>query len=492
LPGVTQAGFRGAFDPLTVDSNVWNRYQSPVFRPIPEEDGIELFFSFTTRSPVPGREASREIWLHYNIARAGLVLGDPEEARQPLLRDPSARISYLDPAWSPDGRYLAYVKTDAVGSNMEIYVQEFEVSDDLFEAVTPLGDPILIVPSAPNSSTRHPDWSPDGTSLTFDSTRSGKTYDIYTVAVFPAVGPLVRRTVDDVRAEQSPAWSPDGNRIAYETNYYGPAAIAIVDLATPIPHTWAFAEVNTAPVNHFGPAWSSDGRSIYYHAPKNEDPEQLPDLWKLDLASGAKCAISIDQTDESEVDVSRYAQTSPDGIEFNYLLFTSMAGYPTFLGPNTWRGEFVFNCVLPLKMGVKFKPDPFYIGGPEETVTATLSFPPETVAAGYQCSSFDGPREGVRMRATLVPSPTMEGLLPLTTEESDGVIPVFTALNSRISSWGEASSARTSPSGWTATPTASAGRSAGSPTSPSSPRRPSRPRACRFSKTPPIRSIPRP
>lgn len=425
MPVIAHAGFRGAFDPLTVDSRIWNRYQSPVFRPLPEEDGIEFYFAFTTRSPVPGREASREIWLHQNISRAGSALGDIEEARQPLLRDLTARISYLDPAWSPDGRFLAYVQTDPVGANMAIYVQEFEVSDDIFEAVTPVGDPILVVPSTPSASTRHPNWSPDGNSLTFDSTRSGITFDIYTVTVFPAVGPLVRRTFDDTRAEQSPAWSPDGDRIAYETNYFGPAAIAIVDLTTPSPHAWKFAEVNAAPVNHFSPSWSSDGQSIYYHAPKNEDPIQLSDIWKLDLSTGAKCAISMDNTDDSEVDVSRYTQTSPDGIEFNYFLFTGMAGYPTYLGPNTWRGELVYNCVLPLKMGVSFKPNPFQLGGPEETVIATLSFPPETVAAGYQCSSTDGPREGVRMRATILPSPTMEGLIPLTTEE-DGPIPVFT------------------------------------------------------------------
>ncbi len=130
--------------------------------------------------------------------------------------------------------------------------------------------------------------------------------------------------------------------------------------------------------------------------------------------------------DDSEPDVSRHMQRTPDGIEFNYFLFTSMAGAPAYQGPNTWRAEMIFNCLLPLKMGVKLKPDPFRLGGPEETVTTTLSFPPETNAAGYQCSSTDGPREGVRMRATLVPSPTMEGLLPLTTEESGGVIPVFT------------------------------------------------------------------
>lgn len=418
------AGFRGAFDPLTVDSNVWHRYEFPALRPHPEEDGVELYFSFTTRSPVAGREGSRQIWLHRNIPRAGSVLGDLQEARVPLLLDPSGRVSYLDPAWSPDGQFLAYVQTDAIGSAMAIYVQAFQLSEEISEAATPVGDPILVVPSVPNSSTRHPDWSPDGSSLAFASTRSGITFDIYTVSFFPATGSPVRRTFDDTHAEQSPAWSPDGNRIAYETNFHGPSVLAILDLTTPSPHQWVFAEPLAAPVYHAAPSWSSDGRSLYYHAPKNEDPDQLPDLWKLDLSTKAKCAISIDLTDESSVDVSRHMQTSSEGIEFNYFLFTSMAGAPGFLGPNTWRGEFIYNCLLPLPMGVKIRPNPLRLGTPGETVTATLNFPPETIAAGYQCASFDGPLEGIRMRATILPSPTLQGLLPLTTAEG-GAIPVF-------------------------------------------------------------------
>jgi len=425
------AAFRASFDPLTVDSRIPNRYETASLRPLPAQDGIEEFFSFTTRSLVPGKEGSREIWLHRNLSRAGIVLPTLADARLPMLRDITGRTSYLDPAWSPDGRFLAYVKTDAIGSNLAIYVQEFQVSEDIAQAVVPVGDPILVTPPTPSVANRHPNWSPDGNSLTFDSTVSGKSFDIYTVTVFPAVGVLERQTFDDSHAEQAPAWSPEGDRIAYTTNYYGPAAIAVVDLTSPQPHTWSFAELDGgAPVNHLKPSWSSDGKSIYYHAPHVENQDQLPDIWKLDLDTKAKCAISIDLTADSDADISRYVHHGPDGIPFNYFVFTSMAGAAAgFQGPNIWRGQLTYNCVAPLAMGVNISPNTIQLGSSGQTVSATISFPPETVAAGYQSASYDGPLEGVKMRLTVIASPTIAGTTPLPDPATGNVAPLFTDRN---------------------------------------------------------------
>ena len=415
-----EAGFRGAFDPLTVDSQIFNRCEFGVFRPVPETDGIERFFSFTTRSPVPGREGTREIWLHRNVARAGIALpGGLSEARVPLLRDPTGLTSYLDPAWSLDGRFLAYVQTNFFGGSPAIYVQEYTLSEDIVEAATPIGDPILVVPGNSSVSLRRPDWSPDGRSLAFESTASGLSLDIYTIPVFPAVGTPERRTFDDQFAEQSPAFSPDGNRIAFMTNMFGPPCIAIAELTTPSPHTVTMVELNPAPVFHGSPDWSSDGNTIYYHAPKAENENELPDLWLIDLDTKAKCSVSADNiTADSEVDVSSYLHETPDGLPFNYFLFTSMQN-----GPHIWRGQHIYHCYDPLPMAVQIQPNK--PGSSATNMTATLTFPQETIDAGYQCSSFDGPLEGVRLRLTFVPSPTLEGILPVDDPASGGVIPIF-------------------------------------------------------------------
>ena len=118
------------------------------------------------------------------------------------------------------------------------------------------------------------------------------------------------------------------------------------------------------------------------------------------------------------MDVSSYVHETPEGIPFNYFLFTSGQN-----GPHVWRGQHIYNCVDPLPMSVQLQPNK--PGSSASTMTATLSFPEETVAAGYQCTSFDGPLEGVRLRITFVPSPTLEGLAALEDPATGGVFPIF-------------------------------------------------------------------
>lgn len=63
----------------------------------------------------------------------------------------------------------------------------------------------------------NPDWSPDGRTIVFESTLSGK-YSIYTIGVDGSN--LTRLTADTSNNEQ-PTWSPDGNRIVFSSDRHG-------------------------------------------------------------------------------------------------------------------------------------------------------------------------------------------------------------------------------------------------------------------------------
>src|SRR5262245_44558557 len=97
------------------------------------------------------------------------------------------------PAWSPDGRRMAF------GRDGEIMVVD-------------------VAGGIPINLTTHPadeagaTWAPDGSKIAFASNRDGRT-EIY---VMNADGTDTVRLTNSTAVLGSPAWSPDGTRIAFD------------------------------------------------------------------------------------------------------------------------------------------------------------------------------------------------------------------------------------------------------------------------------------
>lgn len=429
------AGLRGSFDPLTNGSDfnngIANGCQTPALKPVPFGSNggvarIERWYCFTTRSQAVGQESSREIWLARNQSQVGpnIVNGafdipdnpaTPQDetyvahinpdGRQPLKKDVTGLISYTDPAWSPNGKYLMWVETDNSLSQTAIYYQEYFVTTVPARADSTIGPPVLILGPTAGVRYRHPDWHPSGNSIVFDSDATGLSIDLYTMDVFPAPSVPVRRTFVDNRAEQNPAWAPDGIRVAYDTNKFGPNVIEILDTVT---NTLSLAETNFATVSHSNPDWDAAG-NIYYDAPQAEDAQQNQDIWRINPITQAKCPILLDGRGDVNVSVSTLTNTTIDGVSYSTYIFETQAAA---FGLGIWRGNPVNSCVAPLPIGAQISPQTINLSAGGKDMKLTLSLPAESQAAGYQAQSFNGPREGLRMRRSILPTPTLFGLAP--------------------------------------------------------------------------------
>jgi Tol biopolymer transport system component len=123
-----------------------------------------------------------------------------------------------DPAWSPDGGKIAFVRLDARGG---VYVVKPDGTGVRNLMKAPAG---YAMPSCP-TSTCAPAWSPDGRKLAFATDRDGNS-EVY---VINADGSGRRNLTLDPAYDGDPMWSPDGRRIAFVSNRDGSYGVYVMN-----------------------------------------------------------------------------------------------------------------------------------------------------------------------------------------------------------------------------------------------------------------------
>lgn len=125
-----------------------------------------------------------------------------------------------DAVFSPDGKrlVLAHVKTSPNQGDVDVYTIQADGKE-----LKP-----LVVTDGKLSHEESPAWSPDGKSIAFSSTRDGNQ-ELYVIGVD---GKQRKRLTNHNAIDAHPTWSPDGERIVFATNRWGDLELAVIDLGS--------------------------------------------------------------------------------------------------------------------------------------------------------------------------------------------------------------------------------------------------------------------
>lgn len=189
-----------------------------------------------------------------------------------------------DPAWSPDGQYLAFLSDEGGRQTLGIYDSALDawqvMPGPIARGVPPVWSPdsqvVAFVCEEPDEQTiclARKDaqlfttisglpagelgglsWSPDGSMLVFHAI-NGLESDVFRYAL--SSGALEKLT-ENPDEDRSPAWSPDGYTIAFVSRRGQQRGIFALSIDSDQPRLWAEADVLD------GPVWSPDGSRVAF------------------------------------------------------------------------------------------------------------------------------------------------------------------------------------------------------------------------------------
>jgi len=226
----------------------------------------------------------------------------PLKGGQPTRWHPSANTTELEPAFSADGRFAAWVQSRG-NLQLKLVIEElgggkqavFDPGGGFAGMRTPDFAPdggrlvfslpcrggqqlVSITPEATGRTeltssagiNTQPHFSPDGQLIAFSSTRSGD-YEIYSL---PAMGGEAHRLTESPGMDLRPRWSPDGRQLAFVSHRDGNYEIylANADGTNPV-------NLTQHPDRDDFPAWHPRERSLVFVS----DRDGQSDLYLLEL-----------------------------------------------------------------------------------------------------------------------------------------------------------------------------------------------------------------
>jgi TolB protein len=240
---------------------------------------------------------------------------DPNGRRRKLMR--RLRGSDDDPAWSRDGRLVAFrrlsrCRRDPTGFCGEIYTSD--AAGRRARRVTP------------GTGDRSPAWSPDGSTIAFQ--RELQRQQQYFYSIF-----AVRRDTREVRqltrdhVDQDPEWSPDGRAILFAR---GPAAEYDSDY-NPYFYALMLVDADGTNLRRFPrgvagqmPTWSPTGRRVAFIGYRDEHGEVC--YGRECFPAGELYVVNADGTGLRRLTRTRVGENDPTwSPDERWIAFTSTA-----------------------------------------------------------------------------------------------------------------------------------------------------------------------
>jgi Tol biopolymer transport system component len=248
---------------LSAEQTAWGAAWSP--------DGSRIVFSFWSSSPEPGTSVE-------------LYVMNADGSGRTQLTD-NGRFNFL-PAWSPDGKTIAFISQLGATDTAEVYAINADGSNER-ELTT-------------NDAWEYGmSWSPDSTQIVFGTDREG-SWQIYTMNADGSDQKPLPNPADG----NAPAWSPDGKQIVFVSDRHGEDEIYVM-AADGSNQT----RLTANSIWEDNPQWSPDGRQIVF----TSRPEGADNILVMD-ADGTHVR-NITQSSGGEMYLSAW---SPDGKTILY------------------------------------------------------------------------------------------------------------------------------------------------------------------------------
>jgi serine/threonine protein kinase/Tol biopolymer transport system component len=193
---------------------------------------------------------------YLQIAYASTRTGVAQIYLSGLLQDDAIQITNMpggacQPSWSPDGSRLVFTSPCAIKKDTYTGSDLYIINAD--------GTGLVQLPSSPGGGDFEPAWSPDGKYIAFTSVRDGYMQVYSYVIDKQDVNRLVK--TNSTQPARQPAWSPDGKQIVYA--YKRVTTYELWTMSTFGSNEKQFFASGDVLSNHY-PTWSPDGSFILF------------------------------------------------------------------------------------------------------------------------------------------------------------------------------------------------------------------------------------